>query len=411
MHHSVWLDFASPWCWGLILTFWLLFTLVSSRLQSWLWAGANLTLIGLVLGLKGVGVALGGVGYFYVLAQGISRQVQYEKQEKHSISSSPQFWLKLYFPLSIFTALFLFITHKTEWILQANSSLTKEILSVVGFSYVCLRIIDLMRTLQLSPQWAPTFIDTLNYLLPFHMLTAGPIQKYSDFVKHLPSQNQTLSAQDYVDRWLKGGERIAMGLVKKYCIAGLIQGICLTQFSTQGWALFVEAHLFYIWLYFDFSAYSDLAVGVGHLCGLHTPENFNKPLSARNLTVFWERWHISLSLWIRSHLYTPIQLHLARKTRNARPLLISTFAFSVAFLLCGAWHNVSFRFVCWGGLHALGLSTCNAYKHYLIQKWGRKTIRKTYMKNKWIQAIATLITFEFVALSLVFAFHPTLFSF
>ena len=415
MHQSVWLDFASPWCWGLILCFWVGFTLIPPRFKSILWAGSNLLLIHLVLGLKGVLGALMGISFFFLLAQGISRSSLSTVSSGSSSNSTPSLWSRFCLPLAFIISLFLFITHKTEWIFKADSSLTKELLLVVGFSYVCLRIIDLMRTLQLSPQWTPSFLDTLNYLLPFHMLTAGPIQKYSDFIEHHPSKEHSLSAEDYVDRWLLGGERIATGLFKKFCIAGLIQGIFLTQFApsmtTDGWALFIEAHWFYIWLYFDFSAYSDIAIGIGTLCGLHTPENFNKPLFSRNLTVFWERWHISLSLWIRTHLYTPIQLHFARKTKNKHPLLISTLAFSVAFLLCGAWHDVSFRFVCWGGLHALGLSLCNAYKHYLIKRWGRKTIRKVYMQNRWIQWTATFLTFEFVALSLVFAFHPTLFSF
>ena len=82
----------------------------------------------------------------------------------------------------------------------------------------------------------------------------------------------------------------------------------------------------------------------------------------------------------------------------------------MAFVLCGAWHELSLRFMCWGALHAAGLSAVNIYKHYLIKRWGRKVIRDRYMMNPWIKALATLLTFEFVTLSLTFAFHPTLFS-
>ena len=401
----MWLDFASPWCWGFILAFWVMFTLTSAQRQSWLWAGANLTLITLVTGARGALYALMGVVFFYLLAQGVKKHDQAQKIHKIRVFT----WARLSLPFALLVSLVLFVTHKTEWVLQAEGSLTKSVLMTIGFSYVCLRVIDLISTVERIPELAPSLVNTLNYLLPFHMLTAGPIQTYTDFIEHHPQKNEPTSAQAYVERWLKGGEYIAQGLVKKYCVAALIQGVCLTDFKTTGWALLLEAQLFYVWLYFDFSAYSDLALGVGHLCGLHTPENFNRPLSSRNLTVFWERWHISLSLWVRRHLYTPVQLHLARKTHNTHPVLVSTFAFSVAFVMCGAWHDLSVRFLCWGGLHAAGLSACYAYKHYLIKVWGRKTIRKVYMVNPWVKGIATLLTFEFVALSLLFAFHPTLF--
>ena len=387
--------------------FWVAFTLVDAQKNSRLWASANLTLITLVVGWTGALYACAGVALFYGLAQGVSACATHATSK----DSKPLKWAQLSLPFALGVSLALLIIHKTEWVLRADSSLTKSVLLTVGFSYVCLRVIDLISEVRRTPEVAPSFVNTLNYLLPFHMLTAGPIQKYSDFIEHHPHKRGSLSAQDYVNRWVTGGERIAQGLVKKYCVAAFIQSVCLTNFTTTGWALLLGANLFYLWLYFDFSAYSDLAVGVGHLCGLHAPENFNRPLLSRNLTLFWERWHISLSLWIRHHLYTPIQLNLARKTRNMYPTLVSTCAFTVAFVVCGAWHELSVRFVCWGGLHALGLSVCHAYRQRLIQRWGRKKVRDIYMKNPWVKVLAIIITFEFVALSLLFAFHPTLFQF
>ena len=80
----------------------------------------------------------------------------------------------------------------------------------------------------------------------------------------------------------------------------------------------------YLWLYLDFSAYSDIAVGVGRLMGVATPENFNRPYLARNMIDFWERWHISLSLFIRRNMFIPIQLALMRRTDGRRPLLVAS---------------------------------------------------------------------------------------
>lgn len=417
---SAWLDVASPAFWGLTLSFWVAFTLTPKARLSWLWALANLTLVTLVTGPLGLLLSVGGVSLFYGLMRGVKHHAESSlKAASAATGSLSALWrarlARGALPLALLLTTALFVLHKTQWLTQgltqgsASPSALKGLLLMVGFSYVSLRIIDLLRAVERAPERAPHLIDTLNYLLPFHMLTAGPIQSYDDFYAQHPSRQEELSAEGYVARWLEGGERIATGLVKKFCVAGLIQGVGLTDFSTTGWALFMEAQLFYVWLYFDFSAYSDIAVGIGKLCGLHTPENFNHPLSARNLTVFWERWHITLSQWIRAQLYTPVQLKLARLTGNRHPLLMSTVAFSVAFVLCGAWHELSPRFMWWGALHAGGLSIVNIYKHYLIKRWGRKVIRDRYMTNPWVRAIATLLTFEFVTLSLTFAFHPTLF--
>src|SRR5262249_12038953 len=145
--------------------------------------------------------------------------------------------------------------------------------------------------------------STINYLLPFHMLAAGPIQAYDDFAQQ-PALPKLATLRDV----LMGMERIAAGLFKKFVLAYCLQKLFLTDFHADGPYFLIELQVFYVWLYLDFSAYSDIAVGVGTLIGVATPENFNHPLIARNTIDFWDRWHMSLSQFIRRNLFIPVQM-------------------------------------------------------------------------------------------------------
>ena len=108
-----------------------------------------------------------------------------------------------------------------------------------------------------------------------------------------------------------------------------------------------------------------MSVGIGQLIGVATPENFNKPFLARNIMDFWERWHISLSQFIRRNVFIPVQLSLMRKTGGRAPLWIASFAFLISFAFCGLWHGVSWPWFAWGLYQAAGLVTCNLYRHWL----------------------------------------------
>ena len=142
-------------------------------------------------------------------------------------------------------------------------------------------------------------------------------------------------------------ERITQGLFKKFVVAYVIRELFLSDFQSAGLLWFVEVQVFYLWLYLDFSAYSDIAVGVGRLIGVATPENFNRPYLARNLVDFWDRWHISLSQFIRRNLFIPIQLYILRSGRQ-RPLLCANVAIGISFIGCGLWHGIGINFLIWG---------------------------------------------------------------
>jgi D-alanyl-lipoteichoic acid acyltransferase DltB (MBOAT superfamily) len=268
------------------------------------------------------------------------------------------------------------------------------VLASLGFSYVFLRLLDVTRCVAEGRSPAPSLPNTVNYLVPFHMLAAGPIQSYDDFVR-APADGAPLT----VSTALAATERLAWGLFKKFVLASAISHVFLTAFTVGGWYFLLEVQLFYVWLYLDFSALSDIALGLGGLLGLSTPQNFNQPYLARNVINFWERWHISLSQFIRRNLYLPMQIWLARRTDNSYPLACSSLAVLVSFGLCGLWHAIDLRFLAWGVFHAAGLIVNNLYRDFLVRRLGAKGVR-AYLANPAIRIAAIAVTFEFVAFSL-----------
>jgi D-alanyl-lipoteichoic acid acyltransferase DltB (MBOAT superfamily) len=290
----------------------------------------------------------------------------------------------------------LFLIHKVPGFSSYLGLLRwSPLLTMIGFSYLALRLVEVGRAVAEGRHRAPSLTSLIDYLLPFHMLAAGPIQSYDEFAAQADSPPALGPAAA-----LRSIERIVMGMFKKFVLANALEAAFLTSFRARGPYFFLEVQLNYIWLFLDFSAYSDIAVGTGGLIGISTPENFNRPYLARSIIDFWERWHISLSQFIRRNLFIPIQLALVRRTGGRHPLLIATFAFAFSFLLCGLWHGIGLKWLAWGGYHAVGLIICNLFREYLLKTMGRKGLKR-YLANPWIRVVAVLATFEFVAFSLV----------
>ena len=317
-------------------TFWLTFAVAvilmrlatTSRMRPHLFAVINIGFITLILKHNTLFIVV-GLLLFWILIKLIEAQT-FKKAVILIVSTE---------------ILGLFLIHKMLPVsFKLGLAGINPLLASIGFSYLTLRAIELIRGVYEQRHPSPDFFAFVNYLVPFHMLAAGPIQSYDEFISKQGSP-EVLT----VHRTIEGAQRIAWGMFKKYVLAFFLDRMFLTGFTATGPYFLLEAQIFFLWVYLDFSAYSDIAVGVGRLTGIATPENFNKPYLARNMIDFWERWHISLALFIRRNLFTPIQVRLVRLTQGRRPLLCASLAFTVSFVLCGLWHGVSLRYLLWGG--------------------------------------------------------------
>jgi alginate O-acetyltransferase complex protein AlgI len=186
------------------------------------------------------------------------------------------------------------------------------------------------------------------YVLFFPQLVAGPIVRYHEIADQLPSRQVALAD------FSAGVERFIVGLAKKMLIANIVGEVAdaiLNQPASDltarvAWLGIVA---YALQIYFDFSGYSDMAVGLARLFGFRFPENFDYPYSARSITEFWRRWHMSLSRWFRDYLYIPLGGNRVSPLRVYRNLI-------VVFLICGLWHGASWNFVIWGLFHGAFLA-------------------------------------------------------
>ena len=185
-----------------------------------------------------------------------------------------------------------------------------------------------------------SFINLACYVSAFPQLIAGPIVRYADIEKEINDRKTNLN--DVYD----GLRRFIIGLSKKVLIANNVSFICDSIFNNgiinTGFIGIVIAIIAYtLQIYFDFSGYSDMAIGLGRICGFHYNENFNMPYLASSITDFWRRWHISLSSFFRDYVYIPLGGNRVSKYKFIRNILI-------VWILTGLWHGDSWNFVLWG---------------------------------------------------------------
>ena len=189
------------------------------------------------------------------------------------------------------------------------------------------------------------FIDFVTYVSLFPQLIAGPIVRYSQIEKELNNRKTSIS------QFSEGVERFIIGLAKKVIIANntafLVDGIFSLPISEMssllGW---IGVFAFGVQIYYDFSGYSDMAIGLGKMFGFNFPENFKYPYTAQSIQEFWKKWHITLSTWFRDYIYIPLGLKNSSKSYR---LLILMFV----FFLTGFWHGANWNFIVWGLIHGL----------------------------------------------------------
>jgi len=188
-------------------------------------------------------------------------------------------------------------------------------------------------------------LEFATYVTMFPQLVAGPIIRYIDVQKEVVNREVTLQG------FAKGLERFTLGLAKKMIIANTFASLADSifnesggDFSTANAWIGIVAYTFQI--YYDFSGYSDMAIGLGRMFGFNFLENFNYPYISKSITEFWRRWHISLSSWFRDYVYIPLGGNRGSKRRTYINL-------SIVFFVTGLWHGASWNFIVWGLFHGL----------------------------------------------------------
>ena len=190
------------------------------------------------------------------------------------------------------------------------------------------------------------FIDFAAYVAMFPQLIAGPIVRYRDIAPQLKERTHSLEAA------ASGASRFAVGLGKKVLVANVLaQLVSAYKASAEQTALYawLYAIAFTLQIYFDFSGYSDMAIGLGRIFGFTFPENFRYPYISKSITEFWRRWHMSLGSWFRDYVYIPLGGNRVSKTKWLRNIL-------VVWLLTGLWHGAAWNFVLWGLFFAVFLT-------------------------------------------------------
>jgi alginate O-acetyltransferase complex protein AlgI len=195
------------------------------------------------------------------------------------------------------------------------------------------------------------------YIFSFPQMIAGPIVRFGIVAKELVSREFNRKGIE------EGAQRFIIGLAKKVIVANGIAAsfpiMGVEEWSTAGAWLALLAYTFQI--YFDFSGYSDMAIGLGRIMGFHFPENFNRPYSAKSFTDFWRRWHMTLSFWMRDYLYIGLGGNRNGVGRTYANLL-------TVFVISGFWHGASWNFLFWGLYHGLFLIIERLFLSNLLRK-------------------------------------------
>jgi D-alanyl-lipoteichoic acid acyltransferase DltB (MBOAT superfamily) len=260
----------------------------------------------------------------------------------------------------------------------------------VGISFLTFRIISYVVDVYRGTLEPASLLDVAVYVAFFPYLLAGPIARASEFLPQLrrPRDPRRIDAS-------RAFFLIFAGLVKKMLIADYVASHLVTGvFTTPGRYTSLETLLgiygYAVQIYCDFSAYSDMAIGLALLLGFELPDNFNAPYTARDVRDFWRRWHMTLSSWIRDYLYIPF----GGNRKGARRTYVNLVG---AMLLAGLWHGAAWTFVFWGGLHGAGL--CG--DHWRVAR--RRTRGEPDLREGfWAVARQRFLTFQFVAFAWVF---------
>jgi alginate O-acetyltransferase complex protein AlgI len=259
----------------------------------------------------------------------------------------------------------------------------------LGFSYLAFELLHLLTERRRRRIPEAGYVDTLAYILFMPTRVAGPIRRYPQFT------SAVAAAELRADNVYAGVVRIVIGFAKKIVIADTL---ALT--ATELGYVQTAAHAWYLVLayalriYLDFSAYSDIAIGLSRILGIEVPENFSNPYFAASIRDFWSRWHITLSTWVRDYVFVPLSRRLFATPLRQWPSLIAAISYLMTFVLVGAWHGLTPGFLMWGAYQGLLLGAHHVWRALLPAA----VATHRWYHSRAATAISVAVTFVFVVI-------------
>ncbi len=273
---------------------------------------------------------------------------------------------------------------------------------LIGFSYVFFRVLHLLiDSHQGAIERKVGLVSYLNYTLNFTSLISGPIQRYQDFHK-METQRLPLGLVEIGTAL----ERIVIGYFKVAVVSLLLSMVRRQALQHLGTDLSIAdrviggaliAAVYPVYLYFNFSGYTDVVIGVARFFRIELPENFNRPFSSENAIIFWGRWHMTLSGWLRTYVYNPLMMQgMSRITAPGLVRYISVFCLFLTFFLVGVWHGQTTEFLVFGLLTGGGVATNQLYQ-VTMQSMLKPKGYRTLAANGVYKALARGLNFTWFA--------------
>ncbi len=319
----------------------------------------------------------------------------------------PRAWIAAAY-LTALIGTFLVIKKYEFLSLLAPAGVWSHAIVIVGLSYMLFRQIHVVVDAREGQMGNLNFWTFLNYQANLFSLAAGPIQRYQDFAQ---AWSRLAPLHGEPGEILRTYRRLFVGILKIAVVAALCLAVydhfaesLAASASGPAWKNLVKFlavfYLYPAYIYFNFSGYCDIVISGARLFGLSMPENFDWPFLSRNLIEYWTRFHMTLGLWIRDYIFTPLYKTVAA----AWPERAASFAFLcyfAAFFLAGIWHGSTWNFVIYGLLNGLGVAVVKLWENYLVKRRGRQGFKR-YLTSRPIRLLAVATTFHFVCLTILF---------
>jgi alginate O-acetyltransferase complex protein AlgI len=267
-----------------------------------------------------------------------------------------------------------------------------DVIVPLGFSYLAFELLHVVIERQRGRLPAAGYTEMLAYSLFMPTRVAGPIRRYPHFM------NAVAAAELRADNVYAGVLRILFGFAKKVVIADTLALTAMelgyVETAAKAWYLVL---VYAIRIYLDFSAYSDIAIGFSRILGIEVPENFSNPYFASDIREFWNRWHITLSHWVRDYVFVPLARALFSTPLRPWPALIAAISYAITFLLVGAWHGLTAGFLTWGAYQGLLLGAHHVWR----AKMPAAIAAHRWYHSRPAQVASIIITFVFVTIGWV----------